>query len=77
MLQEKREDLDSEKRKKLLQRLVSDLSRSNSDLYYQSASEIARQIRSHIRDGAGLNADERALMEPLGQRDIEVLLSLH
>lgn len=77
MLQEKREDLDAEKRKKLLQRLITELSREYPDLYYQSASEIARQMRSYIAGGAHLNAEERALMEPLSQRDIEVLLSLH
>lgn len=77
MLQEKREDLDAEKQKKLLQRLVSDLSRENPDLYYQPASEIARQIRHRIADGTHLSSDERSLMARLGQRDIEVLLSLH
>lgn len=77
MLQEKREDLDSEKQKKLLQRLVSDLSRESPDLYYQPTAEIARQIRQRVVDGTGLNADERSLMVRLGQRDIEILLSLH
>jgi hypothetical protein len=77
MLQDRREDLDSEKRKKLLQRLVSELSREHPDLYYQPASEIARQIRSDIACGTKLNADERALMDRLSQRDIEMLLSLH
>jgi hypothetical protein len=77
MLQDKREDLDAEKRKKLLWRLVAELSREMPDLYYQPTSEIARHIRLCIADGGKLNADERALMDRLGQRDIEVLLSLH
>ncbi|MEM9059104.1 MAG: hypothetical protein AAGD13_01460 [Pseudomonadota bacterium] len=77
MLQDKNADLDAEKRKKLLRRLVEELSRSNPDLYYQSTNEIARQIRQHIDESASVNKDERELMERLSQRDIEVLLSLH
>lgn len=77
MLQEKRVDLDAEKRKRLIERLVLELSRSNPDLYYQPTSQIALQIRGYADDPANLNADDRALLEPLTQRDIEVLLSLH
>lgn len=77
MLHDKRRDLDSEKQKKLLERLVAELSRSNFDLYYQPTSEIARQIEQHIAGDANLNADELALLKKLKTRDIEVLLSLH
>lgn len=77
MLKDKRGDLDSEKRKKLIERLLLELSRSNPDLYYQSTSAIALQIRDYVDGDATLNAEERALLEPLSQRDIEVLLSLH
>ncbi|MEM1162558.1 MAG: hypothetical protein AAGJ28_16620 [Pseudomonadota bacterium] len=77
MLQDKRTDLDAERQKKLLQRLLSEVSSQNPDLYYQSTSQIARQIADHITSGAVLHGDDRALMERLSQRDIEVLLSLH
>ncbi|MEM8872402.1 MAG: hypothetical protein AAGB10_08810 [Pseudomonadota bacterium] len=77
MLEDKRQDLDSEKQKKLLQRLVTELSRSEIDLYYQPTSVIALQIKQYIDDGAELFAEERALLNRLSQRDIEVLLSLH
>ncbi|MEM1050112.1 MAG: hypothetical protein AAGL24_28410 [Pseudomonadota bacterium] len=77
MLKDKRVELDSEKRKKLIERLLVELSRSNSDLYYQPTSAIALQIKNYIDGDAQLVAEERALLEPLSQRDIEVLLSLH
>ncbi|WP_428527971.1 hypothetical protein [Roseibium sp.] len=77
MLQEKRGDLDAEKRKKLIVRLLEDLSSSNPDLYYQPTSQVAIQIKQNIDDGTNLNNDDRALLLPLTLRDIEVLLSLH
>ncbi|WP_306149960.1 MULTISPECIES: hypothetical protein [unclassified Roseibium] len=77
MLQEKHGDLDAEKRKKLITRLLEDLSRSNPDLYYQPTSQIALQIKQQVDAGTNLNNDDRALLSPLTLRDIEVLLSLH
>ncbi len=77
MLQEKHGDLDAEKRKKLITRLLGDLSRSNPDLYYQPTSQIALQIKQQVDQGTNLNNDDRALLSPLSLRDIEVLLSLH
>ncbi len=77
MLEEKRVDLASEKRKKLIDRLLQEVSRSNPDLYYQPTSQIALQIERHIAGSAELSVDEKVLLEPLSNRDIEVLLSLH
>ena len=77
MLQEKKKDLDAEKQKKLLQRLLGDLAQEYPDLYYQSTTVIARQMRDFIAKGAKLNGEERGLVDGLTQRDIEVLLSLH
>jgi hypothetical protein len=77
MLQEKHGDLDAEKRKKLITRLLEDLSRSNPDLYYQPTSQIALQIKQQVDEGTNLNNDDRALLSPLTLRDIGVLLSLH
>ncbi|WP_298814729.1 hypothetical protein [uncultured Roseibium sp.] len=77
MLRDKRIDLDSVKRKKLIERLLQEISRSQGDLYYQSTSTIALQIKEYVKGDAKLNAEEKALLEPLSQRDIEVLLSLH
>ncbi|EEE44031.1 hypothetical protein [Roseibium alexandrii] len=77
MLQEKHGDLDAEKRKKLITRLLEDLSRSNPDLYYQPTSQIALQIKQQVDEGTNLSNEDRALLSPLTLRDIEVLLSLH
>lgn len=77
MLEEKRKDLDSEKQKRLLLRLVEELSQSSPDLYYRSTSEIAAYLETYIRGDAQLTVDDRALMTRLSRRDLEVLLSLH
>lgn len=77
MLHDKRQDLDAEKQKALLERMVAELSRENPDLYYRSTSDIAQEIRRHVDEGAQLNADERALLAPLTPKDIQVILSLH
>ncbi len=77
MLQDKRKDLDAEKQKDLLRRLVAEISRSDPDLYYRSTSEIAARLQKCISGEADLSADERALLERLNRRDLEILLSLH
>ena len=76
-MEKKREDLISEKRKKLLQRLVEELSREDTDLYYKPTAEIAFIIKSYIDDKTKLSVEERKLLEPLSQHDIQVVLSLH
>lgn len=77
MLEEKRKDLDSEKQKRLLRKLVEDLSQKEPDLYYQPTSQIASFLIKYIDGDAGLLDEERLLLKRLDQRDIEVLLSLH
>ena len=77
MLDPERKELDAERQKKLLRRIVDDLTNSMPDLYYQSTSEIARQIAELIRSGGQLSADDRALLQKLSQRDIAILLSLN
>ncbi len=77
MLHDERKDLESERQKKLLRRVLEDLTKSRPDLYYQSTSEIARQIAELIRTGGHLSADDRALLQKLSQRDIAIMLSLN
>lgn len=76
-MEEKRQDLDSEKQKKLLERLVGELSQTHLDFYYQPTTEIAFLLQKHIKDGAKLTSDERTLVERLTPRDIQIILSLH
>ncbi|WP_460274663.1 hypothetical protein [Celeribacter sp. ULVN23_4] len=77
MLQDKRNELDAEKQKKTLTRLVTALSETNPELYYQSTSEIAGLLKDAIDEGKSLNGEERQLLQRLSLRDIEVMLSLH
>lgn len=72
-----RKELDAERQKTLLRGIVDDLTNSRPDLYYQSTSEIARQIAELIKSGGQLSADDRALLQKLTQRDIAILLSLN
>ena len=76
-MEEKREDLVSEQRKKLLHRLVEELSRENVDLYYKPTTEIASVLKNYIDDKTKLSVEERKLLEPLSRYDIQLLLSLH
>ncbi|MEM9970642.1 MAG: hypothetical protein AAF762_06040 [Pseudomonadota bacterium] len=77
MLEEKRKDLDSEKQKRLLQRLVGELSTVDPDFYYRSTADIASMLKTKIDAGDSLNGEEKSLLQRLSARDIEVLLSLH
>ena len=77
MLQDKRKDLDAEKRKTLLERLLQEVGREQPDLYYQSTSEIAQRLKQHLASRAALHPEDRKLVERLSPRDIAVLLSLH
>jgi len=76
-MEEKRQDLDSEKQKVLLERLLKELSGLHFDLYYRSTSEIAFLLQGYIKDDAKLTQEERALLAPLDARDIQIRLSLH
>ncbi|MEM6415997.1 MAG: hypothetical protein AAF720_15225 [Pseudomonadota bacterium] len=75
-MEEKREDLEAEKQKELLQKLVAELSRSHLDFYYKSTIEVAYLLKDYIKKGAKLTQDERALLAPLSQHDIQLRLSL-
>ncbi|MEM9967352.1 MAG: hypothetical protein AAF755_04535 [Pseudomonadota bacterium] len=77
MLEEKRKDLEAEKQKKLLQRLLNELSRSAPDFYYRSTREIAGLIKTYGAKDADLFAEEKALLDKLTEEDIQVILSLH
>ena len=77
MLQENRKDLDGERQKVLLNRLVAQLSGSDKDLYYRSASDVARLLERYIASEATLSVEDRALLKRLSHRDIQLLLSLN
>jgi len=76
MLEERNADLVAQKRKKLLERLITKVGRSGYDLYYAPTSAVATHLMNYVKMGANLNADELALLDGLDRRDIEVLLSI-
>ncbi|MEM7190970.1 MAG: hypothetical protein AAF439_15270 [Pseudomonadota bacterium] len=76
-MEEKTADLVAQKRKALLERLIVEVSRNGLDLYYAPTSQVATHLLKYAESEAGLNADERELLEGLDRRDIEVILSLH
>ena len=76
-MEDKREDLISEKRKKLLRRLLEELSREHADFYYKPTAEIAFILKNYIDDKTKLSVEEKNLLEPLSEHDIQVVLSLH
>ena len=77
MLQDKHADLLAEKRRRLLERLIADISRSGYDLYYAPTSEVATYLLNYVKTDANLNADESALLDGITRRDIAIILSLH
>ncbi|MEL7012960.1 MAG: hypothetical protein AAFO72_06735 [Pseudomonadota bacterium] len=77
MLQDKRKDLDGERQKRLLQKLVADLSHQDPNVYYMPTAGIAARLHETIKTGGRLAAEDREILQRLTLRDIEVLLSLH
>ncbi|MEM9583978.1 MAG: hypothetical protein AAGA08_12755 [Pseudomonadota bacterium] len=76
MLEDKQSDLIAEKRRKLIDQLIAEVSQSGYDLYYAPTSEVATYLLGYIEKTARLNADDRALLEGLNRRDIEIILSI-
>jgi len=75
-MEEKREELTSEKQKILLQRLLKELSQEHVDFYYKPTMEIAHALKAYIEKGANLNKNERDLLAPLSVKDIQLRFSL-
>ncbi len=76
-MEEKRQDLTSEKQKQLVQMLVSQMSQDDPQLYYLPTSQIAFQIEAYIRGDNDLSVEDLTLLAPLSAHDIQLMLSLH
>ena len=77
MLKDKRKDLDFEKQKEIMQRIMTELGKADSDIYYRSTSAIAASILNYVEPTRDLSADDKALIRKLGQRDIQIILSMN
>ena len=75
-MEDKREDLTSEKQRGLFERIVADLSASEPNFYYQSTSDIAYLIKDFVGSNKTLNVEDREILSPLTARDIQLLLSI-
>lgn len=74
-MEEKRKDLTAEKQKKLVQQLLEEMSAGDPNFYYLATSQVAIRLHAFIRDDAKLPQEDRAIMMPLTQKDLQVLLS--
>ncbi|MEO1642019.1 MAG: hypothetical protein AAFR74_01700 [Pseudomonadota bacterium] len=74
-MEEKRKDLTAERQKKLIQTLLEKMSAGDPNFYYLSTSQVAMRLHDYIRKGAKLPQEDSAIMMPLTQKDLQVLLS--
>ncbi|MEL6643754.1 MAG: hypothetical protein AAFQ79_07460 [Pseudomonadota bacterium] len=77
MLQEKPGDLTAVKRKQILDRLINELSHAGHDLYYAPTTDVAKTLLDYANGPAGLTTDERALLDGLNRRDVQILLGMN
>lgn len=76
-MEEKHNDLVGVKRRKILLRMVEELSANRHDYYYEPTVEIARALKHQIDGGINLTQNEMELLKSLSERDIQVILSLN
>lgn len=76
-MEEKQQDLKSVKQKVLIRRLVDELSHQHPDFYYLPTKEVAFAIKDYVKKEAKLTLDEKALIDPLSEDDIQIILSLN
>lgn len=79
MLEDKRENLESARQRRLLDDLVSHLSHEDPNIYYMPTSGIAALLYEAIKSNTvpDLNQEKQELLKRMSLRDIEVMLSLH
>lgn len=75
-MEQKRHELKSQKQRKLLEDIVARLASEHPSFYYLPTVEVAAKIEQVIRTGDQLSVEQRELLEGLGRRDIQILLSI-
>ena len=65
----------SEKQRKIVESIVSDIFSENSDLYYASTMDIAHVVIERLEKSENISESDKELMEGLSSHDIQNLLS--
>lgn len=72
-----KEITDQEKRRKILTKIIQDLSKTNKDMYYNSTSDTSNEIKKYIEDKNDLSKNELDLVGDMTARDISLILSIN
>lgn len=71
-------ELDHDKKRRLVEAYLQELTKTDPNLYYSSTTDIAHALYPMIKEHMNrMPVDEQALFRNLTVRDIEMLLSFH
>ncbi len=72
---EKEELGEAERRRKLVRKRLESLMQTNSQLYYEATPVVARAVHDDFQSDKSLEESDRAAVDGLSVRDIEVILA--
>ena len=72
---EKEELCEAERRRKLVRKRLESLMQTNSQLYYEATPVVARAVHDDFQSDKSLGESDRAAVDGLSVRDIEVILA--
>ncbi|MEM9387241.1 MAG: hypothetical protein AAGA68_19425 [Pseudomonadota bacterium] len=75
-MEDKRQDLKSEKQRRFLEDMVARMAEEHPSFYYLPTVEIAAKLEQRIRAGDSMSVTEQELMRGLSTRDIQILLAV-
>ena len=76
-MEEKRKNLINTQQKRIISEAVAALNESHPSFYYLSTIEIAAEIKKYFHTAGRLSVEDCELVNKLGRRDIQILLSIH
>ena len=68
---------EHDKKRKVLTKIIKDLTQDNIDMYYNSTSDTSNLIKDYIDKKKNLSKDELELVQDMSARDISILLSIN
>lgn len=71
------EELKSDKKKKAIDKLVSQLAKDATDIYYMPTAEVAEKILGIVQSRKGISSEDYELLKDLDTRDIQIIMSIH